>query len=179
MIWKSPVAVVVTLAALLGGCATNIPPSIRIDVGEPLSVAQVQADPAGTMGKPVRWGGEILSVINRKGSSDVVVLRRALFDDGEPKPDGGEAKRFVARIPGFVDPAEFKAGQRLTVSGHLQGLVTIPVGQYPYPHPVVRVAEYHRWPKYVEPPVPAWHRDPFYCDPFWPWGYSPGWPYCW
>jgi len=164
---------------LLGGCASNVPQSVRVDVGEPLSIAQVQADPAGTRGKAVRWGGEILSVINRSDHTDVVVLRRPLFNDGEPKPEGGEARRFVARIPGFVDPAEFSPGQRLTVSGHLQGLLTIPVGEYPYPHPVVDVAEYYRWAKYVPVPEPPWYRDPFYCDPFYPWGYPRPWPYCW
>jgi len=167
-------------ALLLTGCASNLPPSIRVDVGEPLTVDQVQKDPDGTLDKVVRWGGEILSVVNRPNYSDVVVLRRPLFDNGEPKPRGGEARRFVARLPGFVDPAEFKAGQRLTVSGRLDGLVTLRVGEYPYAHPVVRVAEHYRWGKYVEPPEPPWYRDPFYCDPFWPWGYPRPWPHhCW
>ena len=167
------------LALLLDGCASTVPASIRTNVAEPLRVAQAQADPKALMGHAVRWGGEILAVINHAKYSDVVVLRRPLFDNGEPKPEGGEARRFVARIPGFVDPAEFKTGQRLTVSGHLAGLVTIPVGQYPYPHPVVRVAEYHRWGKYVAPVVPPWVDDPFYCDPAWPWGYPGYRPYCW
>jgi len=167
------------IAILLGGCASNIPPSIRIDAGEALSVSQVQDDPQGTRGKPVRWGGEILSVINHKEYSDVVVLRRPLFNNGEPKPRGGEARRFVARLPGFVDPAEFRPEQRLTVSGHLAGVVTLRVGQYPYAHPVVRVAEQHRWEKYVEPPEPPWYRDPFYCDPWYPWGHHRHWPHCW
>ncbi len=168
------------LLGLLSGCASQVPPAIRLDVGEPLSVAQVQADPQETRGKAVRWGGEILRVINRRDSSDVVVLRRPLFDDGEPKPDGGEAKRFVARFAGFVDPAAFRPGERLTVTGKLDGLETIEVGEYRYPHPVVRVVEHYRWPKWEPVPEPPWHRDPFYCDPLWPWGPRPwGYPYCW
>lgn len=177
---RLPLPWLVVLTALFSGCASQVPPSIRIDGGESLSVAQVQADPEGTRGRIVRWGGEILQVVNRRDSSDVVVLRRPLFDDGEPKPDGGEAKRFVARFSGFVDPAAFRPGERLTVSGRLEGLVTIPVGAYPYRHPVVRVAGHYRWPKWEPVPEPPWHRDPFYCDPFWPWAPRPwGHPYCW
>lgn len=167
------------LPMLLVGCASNIPQSIRTDVGAPLSIAQVQVDPLGSSGKSVRWGGEILSVINHAKSSDVVVLRRALFNSGEPKPEGGEGKRFVARLPGFVDPADFTRGQRLTVVGHLRGVETLLVGEYPYPHPVVDVTESYRWNKYV-PPRPAWPGYPFYCDPFWPIGYPHyWWPHCW
>lgn len=168
-----------SFAILLGGCASDIPQSIRVAPAGNLGISRVQADPVGTRGRQVRWGGEILSVINHDHNSDVVVLRRPLFNDGEPKPEGGEVKRFVARFAGFVDPAEFKAGQRLTVSGRVQGVVIIPVGEYRYPHPVVQVAGYHRWGKYEPPPEPPWHRDPFYCDPVWPWGYPRAWPYCW
>lgn len=164
---------------VLTGCASQVPESIRVAPGESLSVHQVQQDPAGTRGRVVRWGGEILSLGNRRDHSDVVVLRRPLFNDGEPKPSGGEARRFVARLPGFVDPADFLPGQRLTVRGRLEGVSTRMVGEYPYPHPVVRASVYHRWDKYVEPPLPRWYHDPFYCDPVWPWGHPYYRPGCW
>lgn len=168
-----------SLLLLLGGCASDVPQSLRTEVASPLSVARVQADPQGTRGHPVRWGGEILSLSNARDHTDVVVLRHGLFGNGEPRPEGGEARRFVARIRGFLDPADYRPGQRLTVSGRVRGVRMIRVGEYPYPHPVVEVTEYHRWPPFVPVPEPPWHRDPFYCDP-WPFPFSPyPRPFCW
>jgi len=161
---------------LLGGCASNVPQVIRQDAAEPLSVAQAQASPEALRGESVRWGGEILEVLNRKQYTDVVVLRRRLFNDGEPRPDGGEAKRFVARVAGFLEPAEYAPEKRLTVVGELAGLLNLTVGDFEYPHPVVRVEVLHLWPKYEPPPDPGWYRDPFFCDPFWP---RYRFPYCW
>ena len=164
----------------LGGCASQVPEAVRQQTGEPLSVVQVQAAVEAARGKRVRWGGEILAVYNRERHTDVVVLRRGLFNDGEPRPDGGEAKRFVARIEGFLEPAAYAAQQRLTVVGTVTGLLNLPVGEYDYPHPVVRVENFHRWPKYEPPQEPLWYRDPFFCDPFWPGPYRyPYRPYCW
>jgi len=163
---------------LLGGCAsTEVPEMVRLDGAEGMSVAQAQTQPEQARGKAVRWGGEILSVHNQPQFTEVVVLRRGLFSGGEPRPDGGEGKRFVARIPGFLDPAEYRAKQRLTVVGRLAGNSLRKVGEYAYPHPVVEVQSHYRWDEYKPAPVPRWHRDPFYCDPLWPWGYRH--PYCW
>lgn len=164
---------------LLGACASPVPDAIRLDVGEPLSVAQVQQAPQASRGKLVRWGGEILAVKNFPNHSDVVVLRRDLHNDGEPRPTGGEAKRFIARLPGFVDPAEFAAEQRITVAGKIVGVVVLTVGEYRYPHPVVEVQESYRWAKFEPLREPPWHSDPFYCDPFVPWGWGYRRPYCW
>lgn len=166
------------LLLLLGGCANRaVPELIRMDAADSMSVAQAQADPEAARGAAVRWGGEIVDVYNREKVTDIVVLRRDLFSGGEPRPDGGEARRFVARIAGFLDPAEYRQGQRLTVVGRLEGIRSIEVGDYAYPHPLVEVQQYYRWGKYVEPYAPPWYRDPFYCDPFDPLGYRR--PFCW
>jgi outer membrane lipoprotein len=167
----------ILLLLLLAGCASNVPDAVRLDIGERLSVAEAQQRPQALAGKRVRWGGEILAVNNHRDFSDVVILRRELFNGGEPRPGGGEAKRFIARFDGFIDPAEFAVQQRLTVVGQLAGIKQLPVGEFRYAHPVVRVEQAHRWAKYVPVREPAWHRDPFYCDPIFPWGFRR--PYCW
>ena len=90
----------------LAGCASNVPEAVRFDVGEPISVVQAQQQGNALQGKPVRWGGEILAVLNHRTFSEVVVLRRGLFNDGEPKPSGGEAKRFIARFEFITNIAQ-------------------------------------------------------------------------
>jgi outer membrane lipoprotein len=166
-------------AVLLAGCASNVPEAVRLDIGEPISVQQAQQQGESLRGKRVRWGGEILAVYNHPQFSDVVVLRRELFNEGEPKPSGGEARRFIARFSGFIDPAEFAAQQRLTVVGKLDGSELLSVGEYDYVHPVVRVEQSYRWAKFEPVREPPWYRDPFYCDPFFPWGYRYRHPFCW
>ncbi|BAN69978.1 Slp/YeaY family lipoprotein [endosymbiont of unidentified scaly snail isolate Monju] len=173
-------ALVILLLSLgLVACATTVPSALQAP-GEALTVAQAQEDALALRGQVVRWGGEILSVHNRDDHTELVVLRRPLFDNAEPQPEGGEAKRFIARFEGFLDPAEWRPGQRLTVRGRLDGVQVLMVGDYPYAHPVVRAEASHRWPPWQPPQEPPWHRDPFYCDPLWPRGPRP-YPgsFCW
>jgi len=126
----------------------------------------------------VLWGGEILGVRNESRFTDVEVFGRPLYRDGEPRPDGGDGLRFIARVERFLDPAAYQPGKRLTVRGPLLAPVTRSVGDYPYRYPVVSAQLYHLWPIY-EPP-----RD-YYYDPWRPWGpWGPWgpyghWPYWW
>jgi outer membrane lipoprotein len=76
--------------------------------------------------------------------------------------------RFIARVPGFLDPAEYRAEKRMTVRGRLDEAVTRPVGEFPYLYPVVNVEVFHLWPKFEPPPQAVWVQDPFF-DPWWPW----------
>lgn len=164
---------------LLAGCtASTVPELVRTDGADVPTVEQAQQQPEALRERPVRWGGEILAVNNLADSTEVVVLRRELFSGGEPKPEAGEGRRFVARLPGFVDPAGLAPKTRITVVGRLAGNSVRKVGEYAYPHPVVQVQQWHHWGEYQPPTLPRWHTDPFYCDPLWPWGYP--WPHpCW
>lgn len=170
----------VVAAAALAGCAGVPPKGLESDPPGAPTPRAVQADPVAHVGAAVRWGGEILGVLNHPSHSDVEVFARALFDDAEPRPDGGEGVRFIARINGFVDPVGYAAGKRVTVRGTVRAVETRPVGEFPYRYPVVAVQAHHLWPVY-RPPEPYGYRDPFY-DPWWPWGpWGPYryWPYGW
>lgn len=166
------------LCGLLTACAGNVPRELGEHPPKALSLRQVQADNERYLGDEVLWGGEILSLRNGVHSTEVEVFARALFRDGEPRPDGGDRIRFIARVKGFLDPAEHKAGTRLTVRGRLGGAVTRPVGEFPYLYPVVEVEVFHLWPKFEPPPQSVWVRDSFY-DPWWPWRPYGPWPYRW
>lgn len=168
------------LAILLVGCATTPPAGLEDNLPRQPSQREAQAQPKAFVGSAVRWGGEILSVRNDPASTDVEVFGRPLLANAEPAATGGEGIRFVARIDGFVDPAEYAPGKRLAVRGTLTDAVTRPVGEFPYLYPVVVVEHFHLWPVY-EPVEPAYWRDPWYYDPWWPWGpwgpyrYRPYW----
>jgi outer membrane lipoprotein len=119
-------------------------------------------------------------VRNRAVETEVEVFERSLDDDARPLAEGGGGVRFIAVIDGFLDPAEYRVGDRLTVVGRVAGIVERPVGDYPYRYPRVRATQYHHWPP-KEPTVPHHWHDPFY-DPWWPWGYRGPyrhWPWGW
>jgi outer membrane lipoprotein len=180
------VAIVAGTVGLLHGCATyQLPVEIREPPTPDLSVAQVQSAPAVHLGQTVRWGGRILEVRNRADATEVDVLATTLGDSGLPAADGPGLGRFVARIPGFLDPAEYPRDRRITVAGRVEGTQTRNVGDFPYAYPVVAVTQYRLWAPPA--PEPYWHRYPYYGPPFYPWAYPwypwrpwyPRWPYYW
>lgn len=162
------------LAAILplAGCATGVPDSIRDPSATTVEVSQVQTQPNRYLGQRVRWGGTILGVSNREHTTEIEVLSRRLGHDGAPVSDSRGQGRFIAEVPGFLDPAEYAKDRKLTLVGTLSGMETRPVGDYPYRYPVLRVESRHLWPKPVSPglygpPYPwfsPWY-DPWY-DPF-------------
>lgn len=169
---------------LLAACAGNPPLGLGGEVPPALSVRGVQQDPQAHLGARVQWGGEILSVRNARDHSDIEVYQRPLLGNAEPQADGGEGMRFIARVSGFVDPADYVRGKRLTVRGRLLAPLRRPVGDYDYLYPVVEARAHHLWPVYRPPREPPWYRDGYY-DPWWPWGpwghWGPyrRWPYGW
>lgn len=171
--------VLALICLLLAGCAINPPRGLEAVAPGAPEPAEVRADPARHEGQTVRWGGEILGVTNLAGATEVEIFSRPLFNNAEPRPGGGDGTRFIARVPGFLDPAQYRVDKRMTVVGEVVEPVTRPVGEYQYLYPVVEAQVHHLWPVYQPPPEPAWLRDPFY-DPWWPWGpWGPRgpWPY--
>ena len=172
---------VMLLGGLLSACAGTVPKALNAKLPEAPSRRAVQAEPERYLAHEVRWGGEILGLRNGVSSTEVEVYGRPLFGNAEPRPDGGDGIRFIARVNGFLDPANFQKDKRLTVRGRVAGTVTRPVGEYPYVYPVVDADVYHLWPVYQPPPEPVWFRDPYY-DPWgvWgPWGPYRHYPYRW
>lgn len=169
---------------LLGGCASNLPQGIAEAPINAFKVQQAQANSQAYIGKTVRWGGEIVQVRNSKDVSDVEILARQLSSGGSPQSDSPADARFIARIQGFIDPAEYAEGSRITVSGILSGIETGKVGEYEYTYPLVSVESHHKWPKEKQSAsYPPYYYDSYYYDPWWPyggygrWGRHPYWHY--
>jgi outer membrane lipoprotein len=156
----------------LGGCASKLPPGIAQAPQKAVAARQVQQSPEVYQAARVRWGGEVLEVVNTEETTDVLILGRPLEKDGEPADDVSIDARFIARFPGFQEPSAFPEGQRMTVSGKLLGVEQRLVGEYSYPYPVVEVEEFHRWKERRQ------HDDyPYYYSPYYGWGAYPGYPW--
>jgi outer membrane lipoprotein len=161
-------------AALLAGCASNIPKEIKeAPPGNPM-VAEVRADAARFTGAHVRWGGTIAAVDNQASETWVEIVARELDGSGEPRQTDRSSGRFIAVIDGFIDPALYSEDREVTVSGVVEKSITRKIGDYDYTLPVVRVENHLLWPlryEYDAPDYPPyWYYDPWY--PFYP-GYYP------
>ncbi len=156
-------AVLVSVLSL-AGCATRIPQELR----QPnisratVSAARAHAVPSGTR---VRWGGTIAKVSNTPRATWIQVISHPLRHDGRPRRGHGGG-RFLARVPGFLDPAVYAVGRKFTVVGTFSGFERDPIGNYLYNFPVVRTIATHLWR-----PRPR----PYYGYSAWPWGWGWGW----
>jgi outer membrane lipoprotein len=160
------------LILFVTGCASSqVPQGIRHAPAGAVAVSEVQQEPDRFLEQRVRWGGTIIAVHNRKRTTEIEILSRPLASNGEPRAEAPGEGRFIAQLVGFADPTEYPQRRLLTVAGRLEQVQIRPVGEYPYPYPVVAVEQTYLWP---EPPVqqPYWYPYVWY-DPWYPWG----WPW--
>lgn len=155
-------------AVLLGACASNVPAPIREAPPAQPQPDEARAEVSRYDGSTVRWGGVIAAVSNRPEDTLIEVVARPLGSSGRPRETDATQGRFLARVPGFLDPAVYAPGREITVTGRVAGLEPRPVGEYPYPYVRVDVDSHHLWA--VREPV----RDPYYYSPWW---YDPWYPY--
>ena len=176
---KYALPILLSSTLMLSACASTVPEVIRHAPVQEVSVEQAGAAPEVHQGKRVRWGGSIVTVENHRDATWVELLSRPLGSNQKPNADQPAGSRFLARLNGFVDPAEFAPDRLLTVVGRLAGTREQLIGEYPYRYAVIEVQAHHLWPVPVEPrprhsPAYPWY-DPWY-DPWYrPWPYRRYW----
>ena len=143
---RAPLAVMAAL--LVTGCAASpFPEALTRSVDRSLSLAQIRADPQAHRGAQVILGGEILATAPKTGETEIEVLARRLDGGDAPERTDASPGRFLARMPGFLDPAVYARGRRVTVLGTVAGVDERPVGELPYVYPVVAAERIKLWPK--------------------------------
>jgi outer membrane lipoprotein len=168
---RHAVPVLCWLVALTGCASSQIPQPIRAQPAIVATVSEVQQRPEQFLGKRLRWGGTIIAVNNLERRTEIEILSRPLGAEGRPRSTEPGEGRFIALLQGFADPAEYPENRSLTVSGRIERIETRPVGEYPYPYPVIRVENRYLWP---QPPTRQRHYypgpwyDPWY-QPWYPW----------
>ncbi|MBI2381032.1 MAG: Slp family lipoprotein [Gammaproteobacteria bacterium] len=160
------------LAASVAGCAST--PALMNEPVSPLSLAEVRSDRTPTQGQKVRWGGVIAAVENRNSETWLELVEQPLDRRGRPQMVDRSGGRFMAKVPGFLEPSIYTKGRELTVVGAVDGRYRSTIGkEYHYEYPVVAVSAYQLWEPRIE-------RDTYYIDGAYPWGW-PGYhrPYGW
>ncbi len=164
----NPLALLLT-GLILAGCASTVPQAIRQAPPEEFTPEQALQDPERLRGAPVRWGGTIAGVENRKDETWLEIVQRPLARGGQPRDTDLSGGRFLARVAGFLDPAIYAKGRLITVAGHLEDPQSRTIGEFPYRYPVVKAGAMQLWPREAE----AVHHyySPYWVDPWYPWGY--------
>lgn len=131
-------------ALLLVACAPA--PIYRVPPGAVIATPQqVATTPERYAHGSVVWGGTVVSVTNFPDHTEIQVLSRPLDGSQRPRLDAGSAGRFIAVIPGYVEPLNYPPGVPITVSGTLNGSRAGRVGAAPYVFPLVQVTQWHAW----------------------------------
>ena len=137
-------AILSCLAILLIGC-TTVPKAIREAPPGNLDFAAVQADTDAYVGKPVRWGGTILSIKNQPADTWIEILEQPLGAWGRPKPEDSSRGRFFSRFDGFIDPEVYRQGREITVVGTVQKTLNQRIGEHEYRYAVIDADEHYLW----------------------------------
>lgn len=125
---------------------------------------KIREDPDSFLNKTVLWGGVIIQTTVHQDGSYIKVLETRLNSYKEPKETRKSGGRFIVYNRGFLDPAIYKNGTRITVIGKIIGKENLPIGDISYMYPVIEAKNIH-----------IWKPEPRY----WDYPYPPPYPYGW
>ena len=107
--------------------------------------SQVAQSPERFAGNEVIWGGRIVRVQNFADHSEVELLAYPLDSSQRPQTNDSGNGRFIAVMPGYVEPLSYPPGALMTVNGKLNGSRAGKVGEADYVFPLVVAAQSHVW----------------------------------
>ncbi len=145
----------ILLVGLVCACAAPRMGAEGVDPG--LLPRQAAADPVGTRGRRVQWGGAVLQVSAREDSTELEVLAYPLWDSGRPRTEGTPLGRFLVRRSGHPDPVGFARGSLVTAAGRLAGTAPGRTGEAGHVYPLVEAEVLQRWPVRYPAPAPRVH----------------------
>jgi outer membrane lipoprotein len=136
---------ILPVTLLLSACA-GTPAFDASGVDRSLTPRDVATTPQRATGKRVQWGGMILSTTNREDSTQVEVLAYPLDTDARPQSDANPLGRFLLERAGYLEPATYAEGRRITAVGTVTGTRTAKVGDSDYAYPVINARQLYLWP---------------------------------
>lgn len=141
---KAIIAVGVSLA--ITSCVMPFSDEVRERVDKNVKFEEVYANPEGYIGKVVVVGGKIIETNPREKYTEIIVLQLPLSFDYSPSSLGDASKgRFILEVDGFLDPAIYFSGRKITVAGEVLGSETRRVGDADYRYPVLKSLGIKLW----------------------------------
>jgi outer membrane lipoprotein len=137
----------VILALLfLAGCASVISREALKEVDQSIGFEQLLKNPEAHQGKTFLLGGDIINTENHPEKTLLVVLQRPLGFRRKPASGDVSMGRFIVIVQGFLDPAIYRAGRKMTVVGLAAGKETRSLGEIKYHYPLIERKELYIWP---------------------------------
>jgi outer membrane lipoprotein len=135
---------ILMVAAALQACSSQpvIPAADRTIT--PQQATSTQGSPSGTL---LQWGGIIIETRNLPETTEIQVLAYPLDEDGQPDPKTNSTGRFIAQLPGYLEPVEYAVGRQVTATGKLAGVRQGKVADSDYPFPILHCDEIALWPE--------------------------------
>ncbi len=140
---RFPLLVVLLAGLALAGCQGG--GTVRPEGPTPAALSAT-ADPS-VKGREFTWGGAIVSVKNLRDRTLLEVMAYPLDGDGRPRAGEPSLGRFIADRAGFLEPAEYRPGRLVTVTGTMIGYLDGKVGQADYRYPALRAETLRLWPE--------------------------------
>ena len=131
---------------LLSGCASVISQRALNGVDQTLIFEQLLENPEAHKGKIVLLGGTIIETQNFSGRTLIVVLQCPLGFRKKPRVEDVSRGRFIIYTLGFLDPAIYRHGRKITTVGSVMGREVRPLGKIEYSYPVIEKSELYLWP---------------------------------
>jgi outer membrane lipoprotein len=134
-----------------------------ISVGPSLDDEQQSQASSSLVGGKARWGGKIVSVVNKKDVSEVEVVFFPENRFGKPLTSMASSGRFKAIVEGFVDPLVFEQSRLITVVGMVSDSQKGIIGEQEYLYPTLNAKGYYLWKESTDVRVEI---DSFAFSPF-------------
>nr|WP_024968271.1 Slp family lipoprotein [Pantoea sp. IMH] len=153
-------------STLLSGCV-SVPDSVKGTSPAPQQdLVRVLNAPQLYIGQESRFGGKVISVVNKNGMTRLEIAAMQLDSSARPILGTPSIGRIYADINGFADPVDF-TDKIVTVVGPIKGVEKGEIGQAAYNFVTVSVTGYQRWhltQQIVSPPQPLdpwiWYGPP-------------------
>ncbi len=98
----------------------------------------------------IRWGGVIIAVKPEADSTCMEILSKPLDSKQRPINQDGTTGRFIACKSQFLDPAIFKEGREVTVTGPIKQIEERLIGEFVYAYPIIDATTIYLWAERLE-----------------------------
>lgn len=133
------------LLAFMSACAPVISQTTMSTVDKSISFPALQQRPDGLKGRVVLLGGQIIATTVTADETWIEVLEKPIDYQQRPLDTDQSSGRFLVRFQGFLDPAIYASGRKLTVAGQVDGKVVRPLKEMNYAYPVLIAKEHYLW----------------------------------
>jgi outer membrane lipoprotein len=140
------VSIAMASLLLLAGCAPVISRGALKQVDQSLTFEQLLENPEAYRGKTVLLGGNIIETQNFSDRTLITVLQSPLDFRKKPAVEDKSRGRFIVYVSGFLDPAIYRNGRKITAVGSVVGEEVRPLGEIEYSYPVIEKKELYLWP---------------------------------